>query len=141
MSGNPMRWNCSREGCFNTKKRPKIEVFAECFGRGINFGDLDMVVERNGHILFGEWKPPSGSIEIAQRILHERLAVLPRCTVLTIFGDAETMQVRSFSVRTAAGNEPMGRSLDDLKKWIAWWYACADRIEQPLYDVVVEARR
>ena len=28
---NPLRWDCERQGCFNLKRRPKIEVFADCF--------------------------------------------------------------------------------------------------------------
>ena len=33
---NPLRWDCERQGCFNLKRRPKIEVFADCFpGREI----------------------------------------------------------------------------------------------------------
>ena len=33
---NPMRWDCERDGCFNVLRRPKIEVFADCFPRRIN---------------------------------------------------------------------------------------------------------
>ncbi|MAG24660.1 hypothetical protein CMI47_03685 [Candidatus Pacearchaeota archaeon] len=53
---NPMRWDCQTQGCFNKKCRPKIEVFAECFPRRINFGDVDGSIEINGYELKLEWK-------------------------------------------------------------------------------------
>ena len=37
---NPLRWDCAKRGCFNEKKRPKIEVFAECFPGRISFGKI-----------------------------------------------------------------------------------------------------
>lgn len=33
---NELRYNCETQGCFNIKKRPKIEIFAECFPRKCN---------------------------------------------------------------------------------------------------------
>lgn len=53
---NPMQWNCERQGCFNVKKRPKIEMFADCLPRKISFSDIDGIVEINGNLLLLEWK-------------------------------------------------------------------------------------
>ena len=53
---NPLRWDCEKRGCFNIKRRPKIEVFHKCFPGNINFGDVDGIVEINGRGLMLEWK-------------------------------------------------------------------------------------
>ena len=65
---NPLRWDCLRRGCFNLKRRPKIEVFADCFPGRINFGDVDGIVEISGNALLLDGKakrtscrPASGS--------------------------------------------------------------------------------
>jgi len=52
-----MRWDCEKQGCFNLKKRPKIELFADCFPGAISFGDVDGRVEYKGRFLELEWKP------------------------------------------------------------------------------------
>jgi hypothetical protein len=131
VSGNPMRWRCfektdggivERDGCFNVKKRPKLEVFHDCFTHGINFGDVDGLVERRGHFLFVEWKPPGGVVCTAQRRVHEELVKLPRVTVITAFGDAETMTVEFFTVRTTSGVSRVDGDLETLKAYVACWF-------------------
>ena len=49
---NPLRWDCQKQGCFNKKKRPKIEEFAECLPGKISFGDIDGI----GALLLGKPK-------------------------------------------------------------------------------------
>mgnify|MGYP006972377369 CR=1 FL=1 len=91
---NPMRWDCTRQGCFNIKKRPKIELLADCLPGRIAFGDVDAIVEVCGHFLLLEWKdhPQLGT---GQRILFQRLTLLCPAIVLIVEGDAESMAVRS----------------------------------------------
>lgn len=130
MSGNPMRWQCEARGCFNRKKRPKIEVFHECFPRGINFGDVDMVVEIGGQLLFGEWKPSASPIGRGQRLLHDAL-VEAGATVIIIAGDAEVMTITEYTVRSKhlpGGKDRTVRpaTLEDLKQQIAKWAQWAD---------------
>jgi metallo-beta-lactamase family protein len=57
---NPMRWDCAEQGCFNHKKRPKIELFADCLPGRIAFSDIDAIAEINGNLLLLEWKDPFG---------------------------------------------------------------------------------
>ena len=59
---NPMRWDCDTDGCFNVKRRPKIEMFADCFPRRINFGDVDGLVEIGGRFCLLEWKGQGGAL-------------------------------------------------------------------------------
>ncbi len=90
---NPMRWDCEKQGCFNKKRRPKIEVFSECFPGRINFGDVDGIVEINGKGLLLEWKSVSQNLPTGQRIMYERLTQTGLLTVIVALGDAESMEV------------------------------------------------
>jgi hypothetical protein len=123
--GNPLRWICNRDGCFNTKKRPKIEVFSECFGNGINFGDVDGIVERKGHFLLLEWKG-SGAISVGQRRLHDALLRVHGFAVVVVFGDPETMTVAKYVLRWRDKSRS-GAGLDSLKDAVARWYRYADK--------------
>jgi hypothetical protein len=123
---NPLRWDCEKQGCFNRLKRPKIEVFAECFPGRINFGDVDGVVEINGHFLYLEWKPAATSLSVGQRLLIERRTRDGVSTYLIIAGNAETMEVERYAV---AWNGKIGEwkvaTLDDVKERIKNWVAMA----------------
>jgi hypothetical protein len=89
---NPMRWDCEKQGCFNKKKRPKIETFADCLPGRIAFGDVDALVEIEGNFLFLEFKEHD-RIPKGQQILFRRLTRLAPATVLVIEADVETMDV------------------------------------------------
>jgi len=122
---NPLRWDCEKQGCFNKKKRPKIEVFAECFPRRINFGDVDGIVEIGGRFLMLEWKPGSGKLSTGQRILYERITKHMPCVVLVVAGDPETMRVGEVAVYmngTFHEWEPcdLAHLKERMKKWVAW---------------------
>jgi len=92
-----MRWDCEKQGCFNHKKRPKIEAFADCFPRRISFGDVDAIVELNGHFLMMEWKSYAGDIPRGQGMMYRRLVRQKNWTVLIVAGDAETMVIDSLA--------------------------------------------
>ena len=122
---NPMRWDCSTQGCFNKKCRPKIEVFAECFPRNINFSDIDGIVEINGNFLLLEWKSYAGNIPTGQKIMFSRMTQDNRFTVFIICGDAETMSITDLSVIWGGKQQPWARcTLEQLKermtKWAFW---------------------
>lgn len=123
-----LRWDCNRGGpgcnCFNRVKRPKIEVFDDCFSRGAAFGDVDAVVDNGGALLFLEWKEPGAPVSRGQQILHKRLtAASEKITVVVVFGDAETMAVEALQFVHKGEFHPMERAtLDDVKRRLrAWW--------------------
>jgi len=125
---NPMRYSCENQGCFNTKCRPKIEVFADCFPGRINFGDVDAEVEINGYSLRIEWKSHTGNIPTGQRIMFTRKTQFGIDTVICVCGNAETMEVHS--IGAFAGGEWRDwrpSSLDDLKFRIANWVKWAEK--------------
>jgi hypothetical protein len=128
---NPLRWKCDESGCYNTKHRPKIEMFAECLPGKIAFTDVDASVEVNGSFLFLEFK--SGGpreIPMGQRIYFTRLTQLsPKITVVVVCADAETMGVTAACVisKGKMGEwEPLDIGM--LKNRIRAW---AEKVKKP----------
>jgi len=95
---NPMNWNCERQGCFNTEKRPKIEQFHNCFHSNISMSDVDAIVEVNGNILIIEWKQHSQELGIGQRILFQRLTSRANIWVYVVRGCPKTMEIEGYQV-------------------------------------------
>ena len=95
---NPLRWDCAAQGCFNLKRRPKIELFADCFPGRINFGDVDGIVEIGGNALLLEWKSEPRELPAGQRLLYQRLSRSGPVAVMIVVGDAETMLVDGTSI-------------------------------------------
>lgn len=93
---NPMQWNCETKGCFNKRKRPKIEVFANNFPGKINFSDVDGIVEIEGNALMLEWKDYGVPLPKGQEIMYQRLSKNGPITVFCVSGDAQTMDVKQF---------------------------------------------
>jgi hypothetical protein len=122
---NPMRWDCDKRGCFNIKRRPKIEVFCGCFPGRISFGDVDGIVEINGYGLMLEWKSDTTKPTTGQRIMYERITKNKLITVLLVVGNAETMEVSHYGIFFQGIQTPLIKAnLDDvktrIKKWVIW---------------------
>lgn len=118
---NPLRWDCTVQGCFNQKKRPKIELFADCLPGRIAFTDIDAITEINGNLLVLEWKDHT-ELTRGQQILFERLTLLCPAAVLVVEGDAEQMTV--VSVRTVwrgVASPPEAANMDRLRQEIQAW--------------------
>ena len=126
MSGaNPLRWDCEKQGCFNLKKRPKIEQFADCLPRACKFGDVDGIAEINGKGLLLEWKPAAIDLATGQRLTYERLTKTGLLSVLVIAGDAETMHIRHlgryFKGKWSGWKEAdMEDAKTAIRKWVTW---------------------
>lgn len=92
---NPIRWKCEERGCFNVKKRPKIEVFADCLPGRIAFSDVDATVEVNGRFLFLEFKEGEPrELQTGQRIYLQRLTLLHRnIQAAIVSANSETMEI------------------------------------------------
>jgi hypothetical protein len=130
---NPLRWDCSSRGCFNVKKRPKIEVFAECFPRNIQMGDVDGIVEISGHVLILEWKEYE-PISTGQKIMYQRITQSSQCHVIVVIGNPETMHVEKYA---CFHNGKMAAwvfgTLDDLKNRIRRWAQFATGIGHQIH--------
>ena len=121
---NPMRWDCAKRGCFNQLRRPKIEVFADCFpGRG-SFGDVDGLIEIAGSGLLLEWKSQAMPLPTGQRIMYERLTK-HNLYALIVIGDPETMAVEGYAYYSLGRRHPdvgyVPANLDSIKCWISAW--------------------
>lgn len=121
---NPLRWKCAVDGCFNIKRRPKIEVFADCFPRRINFGDVDGLVEYDGSFCLLEWKGDEGHISTGQRRSFVAFSKLAANIVVIAQGNAESMIVtrHAYFVRgTWHGwfDGDLGAIKALLRRWIA----------------------
>jgi hypothetical protein len=121
-----MHWDCESQGCFNKVKRPKIEVFADCFPGSIALGDMDGIVEINHCFLILEFKGIGTALPTGQRILFERLSKDKGFYILLIHGDAATMGVVSLS-EFWDGKQTTWKvaTLDDVKARIRAWVAFA----------------
>jgi hypothetical protein len=117
-----MRWDCKKQGCFNLKCRPKIEVFADCFPGRINFGDVDGIVEINSKGLILEWKCFSDNIPIGQEIMYKRLSESGNLSTIGVFGNAESMNVKRYCwFRNGIWEGWEGATLEDVKGQMMEW--------------------
>lgn len=121
---NPMRWDCEKQGCFNRKKRLKLEMLADCLPGKIAFTDIDAITELCGNFLILEWKS-HGNVPAGQRILFQRITRLCPATVFLVEGDAEFMSVSKIRVvwhgrimHAVKGDFELLRTR--IKKWAEW---------------------
>lgn len=85
--------------------------------------NLDMVYERNGHFLVGEWKRRGEKISGGQRLLLHRLASLPQFKILLIVGDTDNgMVVHDVYKLTADDVIRIGEGKEFLAQLINVWY-------------------
>ena len=120
-----MRWDCNHGGvganCFNLKCRPKFGVFDGLFPRGINFSDVDGIIEYKGYFCLLEWKMDGGSVVGGQRQAYEAFAK-NKNIVFFVIGDAEAMTVKSFGYfYNGLYHEAKVATLDDFKSALLWW--------------------
>jgi hypothetical protein len=91
--------------------------------------NLDMVIERFGNFLVGEWKRPSEKISLGQEILLKRLATKEDFTVLLIEGDTDDgMVVNKIEAINKDGTLIyIGTNKEELKNFIRFWYEHAEK--------------
>ena len=125
---NPMRWDCEKRGCFNVKRRPKIEHFHDIFPGKINFGDVDGIVEINSKGLMLEWKCDNIDLPKGQQIMYTRLTKDERLTVIILCGNAETMEISHLGYFFAGKYScPSQSTTKRAREWIASWVEYAKK--------------
>jgi len=134
---NPMRHDCERQGCFNTIRRPKIELFAECFPRKIAMADVDGVVEINQRFLFLEWKTPFAQLSSGGKRTLCAFSMIEGSISIAAWGDAKEMSVIELSLWVKGNRydcpEP---NMEVLKLWMKTWAILADKKQEFLaYDI------
>ena len=89
--------------------------------------NLDMIFERKGKFLVGEWKRQNEKISKGQEILLKTLAKQENFVVLIIQGDTDgEMVVNKFWRVVDDTCQPQGESAEDLKDFMNQWYDWAN---------------
>jgi hypothetical protein len=89
--------------------------------------NIDMVLERKGSFLFGEWKREDEEIKTGQKILLKELAWIHRVLLITGYVDTEPHITLIQEVLPTNGNlKVVGKSTADLVKYIQEWYKDAE---------------
>lgn len=118
------RHECGKHGCY-VEQLPSWDDLIECFPRGIRPTDVDGMVEINGNVLILEEKGEGVGPDEGQRRALKVLSDMPQVTVLYMRPRGDRMQVLVLGEGDAQGWQDVTR--DDLKRWLRWWAARADR--------------
>lgn len=95
--------------------------------------NIDMVLERKGNFLFGEWKREDEEIKTGQKILLKELAWIHRVLLITGYVDTEPHITLIQEVLPTTGNlKVVGKSTADLIKYIQDWYKEAEENDEYL---------
>lgn len=129
-----MRYNCKdRKSCYLTDAHQKIEDFSDCFPDNISLGDIDGVNERNGQVLFIEFKPTRESKTIGQWLTYRALWRKDTQVVAVVYGNAVRHEYTALEVYYGAKDErdPNGDPLEQYDHVFKFKGAstekCADR--------------
>lgn len=88
--------------------------------------NIDMVLERKGMFLFGEWKREDEEIKTGQKILLKELAWIHRVLLITGYVDTQPHIVLIQQVLPNGTLKVVGKSVADLIKYIQDWYKDAE---------------
>jgi hypothetical protein len=92
--------------------------------------NIDMVFERRGNFLIGEWKREDEDISLGQKILLKALADQDKFTVLVINGysDNTGTEVDKFYKVTEDKLVILGNGIEGLKDYIDAWYQSSNGV-------------
>ena len=76
--------DCDAKGCYVKTRLPDFGCIEDCFEGKVRPSDLDLVVERKGHVLIVECKGPDAPLPTGQRILLEQLSRKPNVQVIVV---------------------------------------------------------
>lgn len=91
--------------------------------------NIDMICERRGYFLIGEWKKPNENMATGQQLLLKAFAKVPKFTVLVIIGNTDKEQTEVGDVfQVVLGRcVKIGEGLDFLKDFYVMWYEFANQ--------------
>jgi len=82
-----MRHNCETGGCFIKVGTVDWGFLDNSFSGKIRIGDIDGIVEANGHLLILEWKKPNVKTPTGQHIMFSKITQKNNIEVFVINGD------------------------------------------------------
>ena len=92
--------------------------------------NIDMICERRGYFLIGEWKKPNEKIAKGQELLLRAFAQVPKFTVIIIIGNTDTEHTTVgdvYQVPTFGNYKKLGTGFDFLKEFYVMWYDFANQ--------------
>jgi len=89
--------------------------------------NIDMIIERRGEFIFGEWKREGEKMTVGQRILLLALSKMHTALLITGYVDDEA-HVSKVQVVTCNGKlNLIGNSKEDLIQYLQDWYDAVER--------------
>ena len=89
--------------------------------------NIDMIIERRGEFIFGEWKREGEKMSVGQRILLLALSKMHTVLLITGYVDDEAY-VSKVQVVTCNGKlNLIGKSKEDLIQYLQDWYDAVER--------------
>jgi len=119
-----IRHICEHDGCFVKVLTPDWGFLDNSFSGKIRVGDIDGVVEANGHGLFLEWKSAGASIPLGQEIMFKNLSrsTNNRIIFFVINGDPkESVAVKTSIYANGVLQAVIGTDNGKLKRLCAAW--------------------
>lgn len=136
MTESALDRTCEKYGCAKVWLDPKLHAFDDCFGGNIRMGDLDGAVERNGWILWCEWKR-GAVLENFERQFFAQIRQAraftqnsDKQTFVFILGDPVGMTIDAFRVmhRGKWRRDWEKTGIDGFKSWLRLWFDHADKM-------------
>lgn len=134
MTKSALDRTCDKYGCAKVALDPKLHEFDDCFGGAIRMGDIDGAVERNGFILWMEWKVACDLKDFESRHMAQIIQAKAftensdKHTFTFVIGDPVSMRVDAFRVMQGGAWkwEWVNGDLDRLKSFFRWWFQMAN---------------
>ena len=126
MEKSALDHSCEKYGCARRYLDPKLHVFDDCFGGLIRMGDLDAAVERNGYILWVEWKRGAVLDAFDKQAFTKNNP--ERQTFVFVIGCPVEMAVERFRIVKAGDwwKDWLEGDTERFKAFLRHWYAVAD---------------
>ena len=125
--------SCEKYGCAKVFLDPKLHDFDDCFAGPIRMGDIDGAVERNGHILWMEWKRgvilDAFDAQFSAQIRQAQAFTLnsDRQTFIFVIGCPVEMEVNAYRVMWRGKFLPWEHGgIDALKDRLSSWFQYAN---------------
>ncbi len=114
-----MRWQCATTGCWLQRRTDPV-IFDGCFPPGVGMGDIDGIVELDGHFLVVEFKR-NGRVPAGQATMHRRLVGLGCFTVIVVTAlEQHVTGWTTYSARHPEGITVEGGT-EELRRLVAAW--------------------
>jgi len=98
--------------------------------------NIDMILETNNHILLGEWKRDGEEISKGQKVLLQRLSLLPKFTILVIYGYSNDVErdIGNFYKLDNDILRKQGNGEKQLKEYVNDWFIKVNHDRQHIFN-------